>query len=146
MSREIRLVKALADEGYQYRLNAGVPPGSRDRWVAIASLPRDLARRLVHELAEQDLPALMLRGDGMINPDGIRDYDILVPAAAETIAAERCGARLAELGDEAVAWRAAAADERRRAGRPVHGPDGRVLGSEPGGPAPADVVDDIGAG
>jgi ribulose-phosphate 3-epimerase len=146
MAREIRLVKALADEGYQYRLNAGVPPGSRDRWVAIASLPHHLARRLVHELADRDLPALMLRGDGMINPDGIRDYDILVPAAAETLADQRCGARISVLEVEAVAWRADVADERRRSGRAVHGPDGRILDHGSGAGDRSDAIDDLGPG
>ena len=29
------------------------------------------------------MPVIMLRGDGQMNPDGVRDYDLLVPAAAE---------------------------------------------------------------
>ena len=40
MGREIRLVKALADEGYQYRLNNGVPPIPRDNMITFAQLPR----------------------------------------------------------------------------------------------------------
>ena len=32
MGREIRLVRALADEGFQYALNDGEPPTPRDRW------------------------------------------------------------------------------------------------------------------
>ena len=39
MGREIRLVKALADEGYQYRLNNGVPPIPRDNMITFAQLP-----------------------------------------------------------------------------------------------------------
>ena len=42
MAREIRLVRALADEGYQYTLNNGVPPIPRDRMTLFASLPRHL--------------------------------------------------------------------------------------------------------
>ena len=45
MGREIRLVRALADEGYQYRLNKGVPPIPRDRMVTFATLRRPEARR-----------------------------------------------------------------------------------------------------
>ena len=40
MGREIRLIRALADEGYQYGLNKGVPPIPRDRMVTFASLRR----------------------------------------------------------------------------------------------------------
>ena len=43
MGREIRLVRALADEGYQYRLNDGKPPIPRDAMVTFAQLPRHLA-------------------------------------------------------------------------------------------------------
>jgi ribulose-phosphate 3-epimerase len=44
MGREVRLVRALADEGYQFTLNDGVPPIPRDRMVRFASLPKHLAR------------------------------------------------------------------------------------------------------
>ncbi|HEV7603576.1 MAG TPA: ribulose-phosphate 3-epimerase, partial [Candidatus Limnocylindrales bacterium] len=44
MGREIRLIRALADEGYQFTLNGGVPPVPRDRMVAFTSLPEHLAR------------------------------------------------------------------------------------------------------
>ena len=46
MGREIRLVRALADEGYQYRLNHGKPPTPRDAMVTFAQLPKAFARRL----------------------------------------------------------------------------------------------------
>ena len=32
------------------------------------------------EIEAGGIPVVMLRGDGQINPDGIRDYDLLVPA------------------------------------------------------------------
>jgi ribulose-phosphate 3-epimerase len=133
MAREIRLVKALADEGYQYRLNAGVPPDSRDRWVAVVGLPRHLARELVRELSSAQVPALMLRGDGPVNPDGVRDYDVLVPAAAEAIVEDRWTERIAALAEAAVGWRTATVEERWAEGRAVHGPDGTILepGTEP---------------
>ena len=44
MGREIRLIRALADEGYQYALNDGVPPIPRDRMVTFTSLPKHLAQ------------------------------------------------------------------------------------------------------
>ena len=45
MGREIRLVRALADEGYQYRLNDGKPPIPRDAMVTFVQLPKHLAWR-----------------------------------------------------------------------------------------------------
>ena len=44
MAREIRLIRALADEGYQYALNDGVPPIPRDKMVTFATLRRPQAR------------------------------------------------------------------------------------------------------
>ena len=46
MGREIRLIRALADEGYQFRLNDGVPPIPRDRMVRFTSLPQHLAEAI----------------------------------------------------------------------------------------------------
>jgi ribulose-phosphate 3-epimerase len=106
MGREIRLVRALADEGFQYELNDGVPPISRDRWVGFTSLPRDLARRFMAEIEAGGIPVLMLRGDGRINPDGIRDYELLVPATAGALAIERHAAARDRYNSEAEAWRA----------------------------------------
>src|SRR4029079_9553936 len=45
MGREIRLIRALADEGYQSQLNAGKPPIPRDRLITFATLPRSYAPR-----------------------------------------------------------------------------------------------------
>ncbi|HKB28477.1 MAG TPA: ribulose-phosphate 3-epimerase, partial [Candidatus Limnocylindrales bacterium] len=63
MAREIRLIKALADEGYQYELNAGVPPIPRDRMVTFAALPKHLAHGLMDEIEAGGIPVVMLRGD-----------------------------------------------------------------------------------
>ena len=43
MAREIRLIRALADEGFQYGLNQGRPPIPRDRMVAFARLFEEAA-------------------------------------------------------------------------------------------------------
>jgi ribulose-phosphate 3-epimerase len=88
-AREIRLIRALADEGFQYGLNDGVPPVPRDRWVRFASLPRALARRFMVEIEAGGIPVVMLRGDGRLDRDGVRDYDLLVPATAEVLTVER---------------------------------------------------------
>ena len=47
MGREIRLIRALADEGYQYTLNDGVPPIPRDRMVTL-HLAAEAPRPAVH--------------------------------------------------------------------------------------------------
>ena len=107
MAREIRLIRALADEGYQYDLNDGVPPIPRDRMVAFVSLPKHLAQRFMDEIEAGGVPVVILRGDGQINPDGIRDYDLLVPATVEALVVERhASAREAYLR-QADAWREA---------------------------------------
>jgi ribulose-phosphate 3-epimerase len=74
MAREIRLIRALADEGYQYGLNDGIPPIARDRMVTFTSLPKHLAHKLMDEIEAGGIPVVMLRGDGQMNPDGVRDY------------------------------------------------------------------------
>jgi ribulose-phosphate 3-epimerase len=107
MGREVRLIRALADEGYQYTLNDGVPPIPRDRMVTFASLPRHFARTLMDEIEAGGVPVVMLRGDGQMNPDGIRDYDLLVPASTETLVRERHDAARADYERDAVAWREA---------------------------------------
>jgi ribulose-phosphate 3-epimerase len=105
MGREIRLVRALADEGYQYTLNDGKPPIPRDRWTTFTSLPKHLARRFMDEIEAGGIPVLMLRGDGQYNPDGVRDYELLVPLSAEELTVERHAAAREERLREAEAWR-----------------------------------------
>ena len=107
MGREIRLIRALADEGYQYTLNDGVPPVPRDRMVAFASLPKHLAHGLMEEIEAVGVPVVMLRGNGTFNPDGVRDYDLLVPASAEAFVAERFSDARSRYDVEAATWRAA---------------------------------------
>jgi ribulose-phosphate 3-epimerase len=106
MAREVRLIKALADEGFQYGRNDGVPPGPRDRMVPMVSLPKHLGQRLWTAIHDGGLPAVMLRGDGQINPDGVRDYDVLIPVEVEGLIRERHHALLVSLLEEADAWRA----------------------------------------
>ena len=89
MGREIRLVKALADEGYQYRLNDGVPPIPRDQMVTFTQLPRHLAMKFMQEIEKGGIPVVPLRGSGQWNPDGDRDFDLLVPATVESLTVER---------------------------------------------------------
>jgi ribulose-phosphate 3-epimerase len=105
MAREVRLIRALADEGYQFELNDGVPPLPHDRMTRYTSLPKHLARELMLEIEAGGIPAVMLRGDGQINPDGVRDYDVLVPAEILDEVGRRHDARRDELLAAADAWR-----------------------------------------
>jgi ribulose-phosphate 3-epimerase len=105
-AREVRLVRTLADEGFAHERNAGVPPHPRDEMVRFAQLPRHLAGPLRDAIEGGDVPVVMLRGDGQVNPDGVRDYDLLIPRSAEAWAIDHfSGAREAATA-EAEAWRA----------------------------------------
>src|SRR4051812_29179204 len=105
MGREIRLVRALADEGYQYRLNDGKPPIPRDAMVTFAQLPRAFAWRLMTDIERGGIPVIALRGNGQFNPDGVRDYDLLVPATVATLTEERHALDRDRYLAEAAAWR-----------------------------------------
>jgi hypothetical protein len=48
----------------------------------------------------------MLRGDGQINPDGVRDYELLVPMSVEALTIERHATARETWLREADAWRA----------------------------------------
>jgi len=113
MGREIRLIRALADEGYQYGLNDGRPPIPRDRAVTFAVLPRHLARTLQGAIEKVGIPVLLFRSGGLEVdlPDEVRDWDVFLPASAEAAAVERFGARRDAMLAEATAWRAAGMPE-----------------------------------
>jgi ribulose-phosphate 3-epimerase len=105
-AREVRLVRSLADEGFANERNDGVPPRPRDEMVRFAQLPRHLASPLRDAIERCDVPVVMLRGDGQVNPDGVRDYDLLIPRTTEGWARDHFSeARDAALA-EAEAWRA----------------------------------------
>ena len=111
MGREIRLVRALADEGYQYRLNDGTPPIPRDKMVTFTQLPKHLAWAFMREIEAGGVPVLPLRGAGRFNPDGVRDYDLMVPATVEGLVHERHDEARARYEAEAETWREAYAAE-----------------------------------
>ena len=99
MAREIRLIRALADEGYQYTLNDGVPPIPRDRMVTFASLRRPQARTLREEVEAAGIPVLLFRSssDPDDMDDEVRRWDVLIPASAADAAKHRFAARRAAL-------------------------------------------------
>ena len=106
MGREVRLIRALADEGFQYGPNQGRPPLAADQMVRFTSLPKHLAHQLMDEIEATGIPVMMLRGDGQMNPDGVRDYDLLVPAPVEDHVIATHGPTRERLLDEADTWRA----------------------------------------
>jgi ribulose-phosphate 3-epimerase len=105
MAREVRLIRALADEGFQYGPNEGEPPIPRDKMVLFATLPKHLAHQLMDEIEAAGVPVVMLRGDGQINPDGVRDYDLLVPATVERHVIEQHTTSRTRFLAEAEDWR-----------------------------------------
>jgi ribulose-phosphate 3-epimerase len=127
MGREIRLVRALADEGYQYRLNDGERPIPRDAMVVFAQLPRHLALRFTTELEAAGIPGIPLRGNGSESADPMREFDILIPASVERIAEERHASDRARYEALADAWQV---DE---AGRVASGAGGVPGVSDHGG-------------
>ncbi|MEA2538304.1 MAG: ribulose-phosphate 3-epimerase [Chloroflexota bacterium] len=106
MGREIRLIKALADEGYAFRLNKGKLPIPRDEWRSIASLPLHVGTRLRATIEADGIPVIMLRADGRMNPDGVRDYELMVPHQVEKLTRERYAAEREAAQAEADGWRA----------------------------------------
>jgi ribulose-phosphate 3-epimerase len=108
-AREVRLMRALADEGFAVELNDGVLPESRARMTRLASVPRDLGEPVRDAIEASGIPVVMLRGDGHVAPDGARDVDLLVPRAAAPWIEEHLGDRLAAALAEAEARRAAEA-------------------------------------
>ena len=105
MGREIRLVKALADEGYQYRLNNGRKPIPRDKMVTFTQLPKHLAWKFMAEIEKGGIPVIPLRGSGQWNPDGVRDFDLMVPATVVDLTAKRHADARDKYAAEAEAWR-----------------------------------------
>ena len=99
MAREIRLIRALADEGYQYQRNDGRPPIPRDRMSMFASLLRPQARVLREEIEAAGIPVLLFRSatDPAELDDELRHWDVLLPTSAEAAATARFGARRSEL-------------------------------------------------
>jgi hypothetical protein len=95
MGREVRLLRALADEGYQFGLNNGVPPIPRDRMVTFATLRRSEARMLRDEIEAVGIPALLFRSreDPADMDDELRRWDLLLPASAEQAAKDRFARR-----------------------------------------------------
>ncbi len=120
--REVRLIKALADEAYSYERNDGRPAEPRERMSYFGALPRKFALALLDRIEAHGVPGIMLRANGQMNPDGVRDFDILLPTESMAWAEATYGPERDRLAVEAEAWRA---DLRARGiDRSQPGPDG----------------------
>ncbi len=103
IAREIRLLKALADEGYESGAGKAVVP--HDEWVTFARLPRVIGRRLLRTMEGAGIPVMGLRGQRAGDPNLPRDYELLIPADSEGAAIERFGEARQRAAAEAGAMR-----------------------------------------
>ena len=109
MGREVRLIRALADEGFQWARNGGVPPTPPDRLTSFATLPKHLAKPLMDAIEAVGVPVVMVRGNGRADLDDGQDVELLIPVVSEAAVLERFAGRRTELQAEADAWRGARA-------------------------------------
>jgi ribulose-phosphate 3-epimerase len=91
IAQEIRLIKALADEGYANGAGRGKAAIPHDQWVGFATLPRTIGKRLLVVMEAGGIPVIQLRADRAAGPDEERAYDLLIPAGCEEAASERFG-------------------------------------------------------
>ena len=86
MGREIRLIRALADEGYQYELNGGKPPIRATAWSCSRRSPRTGRPSLQADDRGGRHPRAAVPNRGWrrrTRSDDERDWDLLLPASAE---------------------------------------------------------------
>ena len=108
IAREIKVIKALADQGYQNGAGRGKAPIPHDEWVAFATLPRAMSRTLQAAMTTRGIPVLELRSDRPAGGDGgPRECDLLIPAGCVEAATEWFGEALAQAKSEAEVRRAA---------------------------------------
>lgn len=98
IAREIRLVKALADEGWTRDIGRGEPPIPRDAWAVVATLPLPAATTLSRTIETAGIPTLVLR-TGPFVPGVEAERVVMVPATAEVFARRRFGLGFAEEDD-----------------------------------------------
>ncbi len=112
IAREIRLIKALADEGYENGTGRGRAAIPHDEWLTFATLPRSIGRRLAEAMEAAGIAVIQLRADRVAGSGGPRDYELLIPAASESAAIERFG-RAREQAQSAAKARCEPAAEAR---------------------------------
>ena len=88
IAREIRLVKALADEGYTREIGKGEPPIPRDQWAVVATLALEQATSLSRTIETAGIPTLVLR-TGPYVPGVEAERVVMVPATVEAYTRKR---------------------------------------------------------
>ena len=91
IAREIRLIKALADEGYENRAGMGKVAIPHDQWVTFATLPGPVGKRLLDSMEAAGIPVIGLRAARVPGSGSPRGHELLIPASCETSAIERFG-------------------------------------------------------
>ncbi len=94
VGHEIRLIKALALEGYWNGAGKGKAAIPHDEWLSFAVLPRAIGRRLAAEMEAAGVPIIQIRAAKEAGAAGLRPYELLIPAAHEDAARERFGESL----------------------------------------------------
>ena len=113
MAREIRLIKALAGEGYLNGAGKGRTAIPHDEWVRFAVLPRTIGRRLMAQMEAAGVPTIQIRAEQTAG-DPARAHELLIPAGFEDDARQRFGEALRQAQAEA-----------RDAARQAAGPDAK---------------------
>ena len=57
------------------------------------------------EIEKGGIPVIPLRGAGRFNPDGVRDFDLMVPATVAELTAKRHATARDKYAAEAETWR-----------------------------------------
>jgi ribulose-phosphate 3-epimerase len=116
IAQEIRLIKALADEGYENGAGRGKAAIPHDQWVTFTTLPRSVGRRLLTAMEAAGIPVIQLRADRIAGSEGPRDYELLIPAGCEAAAIERFGEALGKAHADAKVRRETPVGERPKPG------------------------------
>ena len=90
VAKEIRLIKALADEGYEHGAGRGRAPIPHEEWVTFAVLPRAIAVRMASAMEQVAIPVIRLRA-GRDATTGQPVNELMIPGACEQEAQERFG-------------------------------------------------------
>ena len=90
IGKELRLIKALADEGYRNGAGRGKAAVPHDEWTTFATLPRPAAVKLATDMEAAAIPVLRLRA-GRIEGSHTRAVELVIRCAHEGSAVERFG-------------------------------------------------------
>ncbi len=99
IAKEIRLIKALADEGYEVGAGKGKAAIPHDEWVTFATLPKPAATKMARQMEAAEIPVIALRSGR--NTGLAPSSDLLIPASYQPAALERFGEALGSAVTEA---------------------------------------------